>query len=801
MSDTDTSGVFLFEDVVRDILSLLDYPAFWLLSLVYQLFFNVATAEIFSGDTIVNFYTRVQTIIGVFMMFQLAMSILRGIVDPDSFTNAKTGGSNLIMRIMTALALLVILTPVNIRGDNLNSWEKEVKNNGLLFGTLYSLQTRILETNTIGKLILGTSTSTDYLKAENSERLVGMSQDFSTTILKAFYRINLLPESQRDNDHPVEGTKEPREPYEYKSNWMCSDENLKEIQKYLKTNYYGDVLDVKNKQCGSKKGYGNQFAFVYVPILPMVCALIFTFILLSFCVDIAVRAIKIAILRLIAPIPVIGYMNPNGSKDGSFNAWVKVLSSTYLDLFIRLASVYFAIFVIKEIITHGLVVNVATGVLGVVTKILIFIGLFMFAKEAPKFIKGAIGIKDDGGKLFGGLGAIMGAGATAAGVASSFNSSRAASRAATEERAKDKLRSQHKHADGSWDAGWDEDRVNSEAKRTANRNVGKQLMAGLGGGVLGGITGAKAAMGAKDHQAKAASEAISKRNQKVREAGQNGGTFWGGVRSSARKALTGQSSADAMETEFKNEEQDIKNEQEALKVQQDELKTKQTNNAHRKNIMDYAKTKAAESDKTMGTVKLSNGTELKNVNYQKFHAALSAAQQNGVGVTKGFIASDGNFYTADDLPTLSGDLLDSLKEASWMTYTDGDGNECKIDLTEADIVDANLLKENQADYYNQAVADENFDPAITRHRAAYREATKRLNDSGIEIYDELETTFADLKSKYYDVDNQNVLDSEKYGRKTQEISQKSQNLSKKKQGYRARRAKANSGRYGGSSRS
>ena len=43
-------------------------------------------------------------------------------------------------------------------------------------------------------------------------------------------------------------------------------------------------------------------------------------------------------------------MDPKGSKDSAFNSWVKTLTSTYLDLFIRLAAVYFAIFLIQDMI-------------------------------------------------------------------------------------------------------------------------------------------------------------------------------------------------------------------------------------------------------------------------------------------------------------------------------------------------------------------------------------------------------------------------------------------------------------------
>ena len=86
MGDSYTEKAKVSNDIIRSVFAFLDRPAYWLLGIVYQLFFNVASADLFSNDTIMKFYGRVQVILGVFMMFQLAMTILRGIVEPDNFT-------------------------------------------------------------------------------------------------------------------------------------------------------------------------------------------------------------------------------------------------------------------------------------------------------------------------------------------------------------------------------------------------------------------------------------------------------------------------------------------------------------------------------------------------------------------------------------------------------------------------------------------------------------------------------------------------------------------------------------------
>ena len=157
-TESNTEPATVITDIIRKFLSILDIPAYALLGLVYELFFNVASADLFSNDTIMKFYGRVQIILGVFMMFHLAMTILKGIVTPDNFfkDSGEGSGPNLIVRIVTALILLTVLMPISIPGAK-NEYERQINNNGILFGTLYSLQYRLLSNNTLGRLILGTN--------------------------------------------------------------------------------------------------------------------------------------------------------------------------------------------------------------------------------------------------------------------------------------------------------------------------------------------------------------------------------------------------------------------------------------------------------------------------------------------------------------------------------------------------------------------------------------------------------------------------------------------------------------------
>ena len=421
MTDNLEPGVV--GNLLRTIGSSLNFCVYFLLGMMYQIFFNVSSAQLFENETIKNFYGRIQLIIGVFMIFKLAVSILQGIMDPEKFTSGKEGGfGSIITRVVVALIMLAVIVPINIPDvQNANSYEKYINNNGLLFGTLYSLQDRILSGNTLGRLILGTTDEaddpSDSSSATQQEKLEQSANIFASTILKGFLRINMLPEDQRENDDETEET-----------NWYCQGQDLTDdhrtaINAYSQLDISPAALlsdPIVKAKCNlnwqasvpivNLIAGDSKYVFSFNFIVSLVVGAIFLVILVGFTIDIAIRSIKLAILRLLAPIPIISYIEPKSAKDGMFASWVKALTSTYLDLFLRLAVVYFVIFIIQDMMVNGIVIDQAGGMVGIISVIFIWIGLFFFARMAPKFIKDALGLKGSMTNI--GLSGIMGGAAT-----------------------------------------------------------------------------------------------------------------------------------------------------------------------------------------------------------------------------------------------------------------------------------------------------------------------------------------------------------------------------------------------------
>lgn len=587
---TDNTVANIWGDIIRTIYRLLDTVVYWLLGLMYQIFFNVASAELFTNETVKNFYGRVQLILGVFMIFKLAVSIVKGIVNPDTFVDKKEGMGNIIYRIMFALVMLTIIAPINIPNAR-NEYEIQLNNNGLLFGTLYSLQNRILSNNTLGRLILGTNdgntVQTGGSNKNQTQKLKDSANLFTSTILKGFIRINL-------KDGATDETKS--------GNWMCQD--LDEDTKKIYTDLHADpelVIGLTSKKCDAddaslvaKVFNSNQrYMFAYRGLISAIVGGVFVYILLNFTIDVAVRAIKLAILRLLAPIPIIAYIDPSGEKQ-AFSSWTKLLTSTYLDLFLRLAIIYFVIFLVEDITKNGLVINQATGIVGILTYIFIFLGLFIFAKQAPKFIKQVFGMKDDGGKMFGGLGAALGVaggvGAAAIGSVGAFGAGMRASRMADETRQS----------------------FGENVNPNSFLNRGKHLMAGIAGGLGGLGTGMKTAFTAKDHAARTTFEAMQKRNAAALAAGDSGSTLFGRMGAMGHRIATGEAPGA-------------------------ELARKISSMESRRKALDAVKKRMSgemvKQDWTYGNLGIAtdkNGASIGTVNYKSFMAAKNAAASAGL---------------------------------------------------------------------------------------------------------------------------------------------------------------------------
>ena len=465
-------------NIIRSLFAWLDTAVYTVFGWVMQLIFDIC--EISSNPALQNFYddihTRIYGVLAIFMLFKITVSMLTYLVNPDTIGDKERGVSKMISRVILSLVML------------------------LGFPTLFEfflveVQPHFLEA--LPRIVLGVN-GVDNESTGSDMQLAGDKISFSI-YNGVWFNQNCADENQPDDQGRINGC------------FMYTPEVGKTFMSLVPEHINDEGED------------DSTYKYDYYPVVGLVVGIVITLIITGICIDVAIRLFKLIILQMIAPIPIMSYIDPKSSKDGAFSKWIKMVISVYLDLFIKLAVVYFIILVINSLIVNGVVQSITAslfknnGVLrGGLTLVALVVGLLFFAKDAPKFISDALGIKTgENGKLFGGLGKVMAAGAIGAGT---LGSAIAAGRASyMSDEARDKSHNPLRFA----------------------KNIG----AGLFGGLFGAKAGLGAALGAKDHQARAAMDAMAKKNATNLAAGAAGSTAFGRLLASGSSLLYGETGA------------------------------------------------------------------------------------------------------------------------------------------------------------------------------------------------------------------------------------------------------------------
>ncbi|MBE6144775.1 MAG: hypothetical protein E7169_04300 [Firmicutes bacterium] len=378
--------------IFRSLFLLIDKVIYWAINMVYQLFMMIAETGIFTPETIREFGGRIYVLLGVFMLFKVAFSMITYILNPDSLTDKNKGVGKLLTNFFVVLIGIIAIPYV--------------------FQAAFSLQTIVLKDNIIGNIVLGMDSS--IADSQAGDYINNGGKLMSYTTLSAFIRPNpnIVGEDcasdyydigEDDSGNQVAVMKEECDDI-LSSITVNNGDNVSTVlidaHNEKNINYFTDT-DLVNLRTEIEDEDGNKiedWVFDYTFIISSIAGGFLAWILLLFCIDIATRSVKLGFLQLIAPIPIISYIDPKSGKDGIFKKWVNQCVKTYVDLFVRLVAIYFAIFIISAI-ANGRIYNVVSGEpqRNIFVIIFIIFGALMFAKQLPDLISDITGVKLNGG--------------------------------------------------------------------------------------------------------------------------------------------------------------------------------------------------------------------------------------------------------------------------------------------------------------------------------------------------------------------------------------------------------------------
>lgn len=337
----------------------------------YSVFDTLAKLNIFSIDSYKTFVNSIYIILGVIMLFILAYSLLRAIINPEQFAKGEASFPNLIKNVLVSLVIIVLLPTV--------------------FEFAYNFQAALLNNDVIPKLILG----------ENED----VSGDGNAGRRMAFYVFNSFfhPSEEFCEDVDVDpeldtcsskissgdGT-----PSSYVSNDV--DDNNLTLKQANQRVLAGESSFSVYTQFGTAVTDGE---INYTLFISTIAGAVLLWVIISFCFDMAIRVIKLLFYQVIAPIPVVCRIIPGGHLKDAFSKWTKQVISLFVEVFIRIAAMTFGVSLIDIVISSLGNINVDGLALKFVIRVLLIMGILIFIKQLPKLLGDLFGLDTGGMKL------------------------------------------------------------------------------------------------------------------------------------------------------------------------------------------------------------------------------------------------------------------------------------------------------------------------------------------------------------------------------------------------------------------
>lgn len=359
---------------------LLDSVIYWAVSMAYQLFIKLATLRLFDDSFFSDFANRIYAILGVFMLFYLAYALLNALINPDKLSGDK-GVSKIASNLVISLVLLGFIPTI--------------------FDYAYRLQNYILSSNLIGAVILNSSVTdpnNSELTVDNQEAMIRFGDSLAFTVMNTFINPDNYNVKLYDN-----------------YNWWDYKADVLENSSYTKLPALSDATTSAQRDVTTQEEVEVEY---YVGISTIV-GVFLLYIIVSFTLDLGVRVVKFAFCQLIAPVPII--MRAMPGKKSAFDKWLKTTLSIYFEVFVRVTIMYMAVYFVRALYLNWDWTRF-DGIMGKLALVVVMLGIFAFAKQAPKMLSDILGIESGNLKLgigeklkAGGFfagGALLGAGVT-----------------------------------------------------------------------------------------------------------------------------------------------------------------------------------------------------------------------------------------------------------------------------------------------------------------------------------------------------------------------------------------------------
>lgn len=333
--------------IITELLILIDYGIYSIACVALNGFFKVLemSYQIFGAsgngqfDKIYDIIQRAMLLAGIFALFKLSLTLINYIVNPDNAGKATQMGTTIIRKIIIAVILLI--------------------SSKFIFQKLGEFQEIVFESQIIQKIVYG-----DNAGDADKMKSIDVAKQYTNTVWLQFFK----PKAN------------------------ASGGDMSNCNKAYNNVGSGQAEIITLIGCHYKY-------FDYLPIAPFIVGIILCYYFITYSVELAIRIVKLIILEILFPIPVI--MSVDLKKgDEKLKNYMGLYFGIYAQVFLRVMTLYLAfalLSLITDVFSEG-VSQTLTGESNWFFNTIIIVGVFKGMKELPKLIEDAIGVKLSGGR-------------------------------------------------------------------------------------------------------------------------------------------------------------------------------------------------------------------------------------------------------------------------------------------------------------------------------------------------------------------------------------------------------------------
>ena len=326
---------------------------------LYQLFEYLCNARLLDSDVLSGIASRAGVTLGIVMLFRVMFNFIQLVLDPDKSNDKEIGSTAIIKK---CLLVIIMLGVSSYFFDALLYVQRLVINEKIIY-KLVLPEKQTIETANFGGVLAARTFGAFYT---TNEALVASDSDIALQCIDL--RNLLLMDIAETGD--------------FSAGSEC-------LLAYDQAN-----IKLNPEDENSTTVDFEAFVMDYNWLLQTIVGIMLVYILVNYAIKVGVRVIQLTVLQIISPMAIVSYLSPK--KDNMFSKWWKIYFATYIDAFIRMAIIYFIIYICSLILdtwengastffeSVGSPTDYYTRGVFAVTMIL---ALLLFAKKAPDLIK------------------------------------------------------------------------------------------------------------------------------------------------------------------------------------------------------------------------------------------------------------------------------------------------------------------------------------------------------------------------------------------------------------------------------